>query len=108
LREGFGLPKNLACGPYARPIAIVLRGRHAAGRGWKGKGGEGKTESEKRGRNEEKRVGGKLEQGRRLAKAGPVERCMILSRECSALRNCYPVDPQAELRGPSSDVGWLR
>jgi len=40
LREGFGLPKNLACGPYARPIAIVLRGRHAAGRGWKGKGGE--------------------------------------------------------------------
>ena len=71
LREGFGLPKNLVCGPYARPIAIVLRGRHAAGRGWKGKGGEGKTESEKRGRNEEKEMGGKFEQGRRLAKAGP-------------------------------------
>ena len=88
MREGFGLPKNLACGHYARHIAIVLRIRHAAGRGWKGKGGEGKTESVKRGRNEEKGMGGKLEQGRRLAKAGPGRNRILFASTLVSL-NCF-------------------
>ena len=50
------------CGsPYARPLA---------GRGREREGGRG-TEREKRGRKQEKGKEEQLEQGRRLAKAGP-------------------------------------
>ena len=54
---------------YARPLA----GFKGAASRWGGGEKEGRgTEREKRGRREEKGSGGKLEQGRQLAKAGPV------------------------------------
>jgi len=65
--EGFGPPKR--GDPYARPLAGFKR----AAPQWRGEGMEGRgTEREKRGRKEEKGREGKLEQGHRLAKAGPV------------------------------------
>jgi len=54
---------------YARPLAGFKRA--ASRRGVGEKEGRG-TEREKRGRKEEKGSGGKLKQGRQLAKAGPV------------------------------------
>jgi len=77
---GFGPPKNFGVAPLCQ---LVLRGPL---RGWGGKEGRG-TEREKRGRNEEKGRGGKLEQGRRLAKAGPAAR--------KASENCLQASEKA-------------
>ena len=65
-------PKILAWRAYARPLARFkgATSRRRGGEWGKGKEGRG-TEREKRGRTEGKGRRGKLEQGRRLAKAGP-------------------------------------
>ena len=63
-RKGFGPPKNFGVAPLTPAASWYGEGNGREGRG---------TERENRGRKQENGKEGKLEQGRRLAQAGPVQ-----------------------------------
>ena len=71
--EGFVSPKNLGVELRMPDPELFLRGPLRGGRGGKGKGEKGNRKGEE-GQEGGKGEGEKLEQGRRLAKAGPGER----------------------------------
>jgi len=69
-REGYFPPKNFDVAPLCQTLGVLM-GPLRREEGREREGGE-KNGNGKEGRKEEKGSGAKLEQGRRLAKAGPV------------------------------------